>query len=158
MLNNRGYEFVEKDDDNNTFLFKKDKHSILVFFTFVKKFNINLIKEYIELLKTIEIDHAIIIYNKSMTSSAKKVIDKLLEIEIEVFVKDELMFDLTQNKYYFPHLKLNEDDKKQFIEKYGTKIPIVFETDPVCRYFNYKKGDILEIHRKNNYISYRMVK
>ena len=25
MLNRRNYEFIEKDDDNNTFLFEKDK-------------------------------------------------------------------------------------------------------------------------------------
>ena len=36
--------------------------------------------------------------------------------------------------------------------------PVLLSTDPVSRYFNFKKGDIIKIIRKYDIITYRIVK
>ena len=43
-------------------------------------------------------------------------------------------------------------------KKYGTKIPILKLDDPISRFYNYKKGDIIEITRYDNNICHRMIK
>ena len=69
-----------------------------------------------------------------------------------------MSFDIQQHKYYFPHIKLNKEERKEVVSKFGLKIPTILETDPVIRFLGYKKGDIVKVIRKNNYISYRIVK
>ena len=54
--------------------------------------------------------------------------------------------------------ELNEDEKKDFLSNFGSKIPFLLKTDPIVRYFNFEKGDIIKVIRKDNYISYRIVK
>ena len=44
------------------------------------------------------------------------------------------------------------------LAKYGGKLPIILKTDPVVKYLNFKKGDILKVTRKSDYIHYRIVK
>ena len=103
------------------------------------------------------IKHCVIIYSNKITPSAKKIID-ISEFEIETFTKDEMSINITEHKYYFPHIKINDQEKQQLINKYGKHLPIILKSDPVVRYLNFKKGDILKIIRKNNYIHYRIVK
>ena len=69
-----------------------------------------------------------------------------------------MSFDITKHRYYRPHIKLNNNEKSTFIKKYGTKIPILLKNDPVSKIFDFRRGDVIKIIRKEDFISYRIVK
>ena len=69
-----------------------------------------------------------------------------------------MLYNLTKNRYYNRHEKLNSKDSAQFLTKYGKEIPGLLKNDIVVRYFNFQKGDVIRIHRNNGTISYRIVK
>lgn len=156
MLKKRGYTLVEEND--NVFLLKKNKNKLLLFFNPLPKLNIQIMKEFLSFLQQQQINHGIIVYKVSTTSQARKIISNLFNIKIELFSLQELQFDITTHRYYRPHIKLNEDEKKDFLSNFGGKIPFLLKTDPIVRYFNFEKGDIIKVIRKDNYISYRIVK
>lgn len=157
MLTDRG--FVESGViDDQYKLYQKDINKIIVIISQTDKLNIDYMKEYIKLLSENEIKNCIIVYNNDITPSAKKVVENLFQFSIELFKINELQYNITKHRLYNKHESLNIKEKHDFIEKYGTKIPVILETDPVCRYFNFKKGDIIRVTRKKDIIVYRIVK
>jgi len=158
MLGDRGYVLHKKGENVFYFINKSLNDNLILFINILPKLNINSVKDYISFLEQEKITHGIIIYNNVITSSAKKIILNLFNKSIELFSIDELQFNITTHKYYNLHTKLNDNEKQRFIEKIGIKIPILKYNDPVSRYYYFKKGDIIKVHRKNNYISYRIVK
>jgi len=157
MLTDRGY--VIKDNSVDDKLIAQDStSSLIVLISSVDKLNINIIKEYIKLIEQLKITRCIIVYNNCITSSAKKVIENLQHIDIEVFNKNELQYNITHHKYYRPHIKIKDQEFDLINKKYGKNLPVLLSTDPVSRYFNFKKGDIIKIIRKYDIIAYRIVK
>ena len=157
MLTDRGFSLSGLLNEEHQ-LYDNDDKQIVIFKNDLDKLNIDYIKEYIKILSDNKLKHAIIIYKNEITPSAKKVIQNLFQFTIEMFKVDELMFNLTKHRLYNKHIRLNDDDKKDFIKKYGVQIPVILVTDPVSRYFNFKKGDIIKIERKNDVVSYRIVR
>ena len=156
MLVDRGYSMNKKSE--NVFYFNNNNNNIIVFLNILPKLYINAVKECISYLEEEKINHGIIIYNNLITSSANKIINNLFNMTIEIFSIEKLQFNITKHKYYNTHVKLTENEKKKFIEKIGIKIPIIKITDPISKYFNYSKGDVIKILRNDNSISYRLVK
>lgn len=85
----------------------------------------------------------------------------------EIFKEDELMSNLI-DFYLVPKYELvdpGDDDYKSFCHEYNSKkrqIPKMEPTDPVARYYNLKRGDIVRILRPSESSvvspSYRIVK
>ena len=155
-----GYRGYEKIKEYNEHLIMKDRdENIIIVFMNRDDLNISVLKSYLEILKTSDIKHSIIIYQNKITPSSKKILLSIAHFyKIELFTFKEMSFDIQQHKYYFPHVKLNKEERKEVVDKFGIKIPVILETDPVVRFLGYKKGDIVKVIRKNNYISYRLVK
>ena len=65
---------------------------------------------------------------------------------------------IIKHKYYFPHIKIEGNELNEIVTKFGNKIPIILKTDSVVKYLDFKKGDIIKIIRKNDYVHYRIVK
>jgi len=159
MMNDRDYIPLSCDISDNEFLFRKeDEEEVIIFFSNLPKFNIDTIKEYIHISKTREIRHVIIVYNNNITSQAKKVIENIHNMIIETFPINILQFNITRHYYYSPHCLLTPEQRDRFIKNHGTQIPIIYKTDPVSRYFNYKRSEIIKIIRKGGFVSYRIVK
>ena len=157
MLTDRGYVITDNSVDDKL-IAQDSQSSLIVLISSVDKLNINIIKEYIKLIEQLQITRCIIVYNNCITSSAKKVIENLQHIDIEVFNENELQYNITHHKYYRPHEKIKDKEFEIINKKYGKNLPIILSTDPVSRYFNFKKGDIIKITRKHDIISYRIVK
>jgi DNA-directed RNA polymerase I, II, and III subunit RPABC1 len=130
----------------------------MVFFVSGQKLNIMNVKECIRILTDNDINYSILVFCDSITSSAKNALYDLPNITFELFAQDDLQFNITKHQYAFPHIKLNDQEKEEFIKKVGNDIPILLKTDPMCRFYNFDKGDIIKVIRKNNYVSYRVVK
>lgn len=155
ILSNRNYTFVEQQSSHILMNDEKDDHVLV--FKLDDNITINMIKLYIKIMIDNNINHSILVYNGKITPSANKVI-KNTNFEIELFTHNEMSINIFKHKYYYPHIKLDDTTKQLLLTKYGNKLPVILKTDPIVRYLNFKKGDILKIIRKHNYITYRIVK
>lgn len=157
ILIDRGHRIIDKHNDY--FLVQKsDGSEMIVFFSMFEKLNTSILKEYIKEIEKNQINHMIIVYRDKITSSVNKIIDTIFHLNIELFTFQNLLFNITKHRLYRPHILLSASEKNKFIQKYGKQIPKILINDPIVKYFNYKLGDILKIVRKNNFISYRIVK
>ncbi len=151
----RNYTLINECE--NYILMRDVDGNNIIIFNSNDSLTIHSLKLFLKIMNDNDIRHCIIIYKDKITPSAKKIID-ISEFEIEVFTYDEMSINITNHKYYFPHIKINDQEKKELLDKYGKHLPIILKTDPVVRYLNFKKGDILKIIRKDNFIHYRLVK
>ena len=60
-------------------------------------------------------------------------------------------------KHYLVPKHEKVPDSEKFDKKIIDKLPILLKTDPISRFYGFKKGDLIKISRKNNYIFYRRV-
>jgi DNA-directed RNA polymerase subunit H (RpoH/RPB5) len=90
-------------------------------------------------------DFVIIVYWNSLTPDAKNVISKLQCIQ--TFSADELMFDLIQivPKHTLLHYKPREFNK----------YPLLLASDPVRKYYNFKKNDVIQVEEDDGTIQLR---
>jgi len=156
MLNQRGYKINEKSE--NRYIATKDIDKLLVIFSEYTKLNIDSIKTHLKNVNELGFKHVIIVYNNVITASAKKVINHLTNIKIEIFSKSELEFNITKHRLSKPHIKLTGKYAQDIKKKYGKNLPIILESDPQSRFYGFSRGDIIKIIRKNGIISYRIVK
>jgi DNA-directed RNA polymerase I, II, and III subunit RPABC1 len=129
---------------------------ILGFICEESKLNIKGIKDKLSIMNKENSNHSIIVYRESVTSSAKKSLD-IIDHKIELFSLNELQLNITKHRLVPVHEKVNGDDLLD-LEKYKNKLPIILTSDPISRYYSYKKGDIIKITRKNGLVLYRQVK
>ena len=154
IFKHRNYTVSHQLNDHTVF---NDNNNIeVILFICEDILSINNIKIYIKIMIECKIFHGIIVYETKITPSCKKIIDRS-DFEIEIFNKKEIDYDITQHKYYCPHSKVDDNLRKELIEKYGKSLPIILIDDPVVKLFNFKKNDIIRIRRKDNIIHYRIV-
>lgn len=142
----------ETDDNNSLRTSKK----ILGFICEDLKLNIKSIKDKLSIMNKENSTHCIIIYRDNVTSSAKKSLD-IIDHKIELFSLNELQLNITRHRLVPIHEKVVDNDLLN-LEKYKNKLPILLATDPISRYYGYKKGDFIKITRKNGLVIYRQVK
>lgn len=160
LCEQRGYEIIEQDDDR-ILANKKCGNQICIFLANNHKFNIERIEEYIVMMRKMDVWHCIIVYKDNATPVAKKFVSDSTEMQIELFNEDELQYNLTKH-YLVPLHELYEFKSKKeydvFKKKFGEKLPVILKTDPVSRFYGFKKGDIIKITRKDGYVAFRIVK
>jgi DNA-directed RNA polymerase subunit H (RpoH/RPB5) len=149
MVNDGFFIFQHQDTDDIS----------LLVFVFSEKMGIETLKYVIAFCESINIKNSIIIHQNLVTSNCKKVIESLFQYNIEIFELDHFQYDITKLYYYIPHEKVDDETTISIIkEKYKCKIPILLKSDAICRYFNFKRGDIVKVTRGENNICYRIVK
>ena len=160
MLERRGYDTkLPLGESAMAYLFQNATGStVLVWYFCFDKLNIDSIKEFIHMLETNCVEHGIIVYQSTVTSSTRKVIDNLYQFKIELFELKELQYDLTSFRYFCQHDKLDTAEAVKIKQKFGTSLPTLLRTDPVVRYYHFQKGEIIRITRRNDTQIYRLVK
>lgn len=172
MIIQREYT-ITSEDNEKIIATNEKKECIIAYKTPVSKFNVDRFKEYISKLEQLnkenknnKYNHIILLYTDCITPTGKRMIAESINIIFELFSIDELQFNITKHRLTPLHQKLNEDDSKLFKEKYGLKYQVILTSDPISRFYNYKRGDIIRISRPvktttnvNQYsIAYRIVK
>lgn len=155
MLSQRGYNTIVEDE---MLIGEKDHDKLIVFYNTGSKLSIENIKNYTRIMFQIGFRHAVIVYNGSVTPQANKIIESLQELEIELFEKSCLRFNITKHRLVPPHRCLTSHEELEFKTKYGVKIPVLLRTDPVVRFYNFRSGSIIEITRPEGIVVYRIVK
>ena len=84
--------------------------------------------------------------------------------DIQVFHYKQLIVNITHHKFVPKHELVETWEHQNILIKYSVKnkrgLPCILKTDPICRYYNGKIGDIFRIHRKDRFgkaIVYRCV-
>ena len=155
MLEQRGYSIEE--DTKEKIIGVKDDDRIYIILKSSPKLNIEKITEYIMILRECGISHAIIMYKDDITPIAKKMITDLTDLHIEIFCESELYYNITKHYLVPKHEPLSREDSTTLKSRYGSKFPIILQSDPVSKFYNFKRGNIVRITRNNNYVTYRIV-
>ena len=158
------YIQYENDIINSRLIISKshsneDEDKVLVIFH-EKKIGIDILKLIISEMNDINITHTILIVKQKVTSFAKKEISKLSsKYSFEIFLENEMLFNITKHRAVPLHILLNENETKEIIDCYGKRafyLPKIYKTDAICKYYDGKVGNIFKIEREKN-IYYRVV-
>jgi DNA-directed RNA polymerase I, II, and III subunit RPABC1 len=162
MFDARGYSYDRNvkhlDDKHVLTALKPDSERIMLLFLPTVKFNVRTAEQCVQYLESNSIKHVIIVYKESITCFARKVLDTSYTIKIEYFPASALEVNITnhvlQPRRFTP---LSPSRAETFKNKWGINFPKMLTTDPICRFYNFDKGSIIEVERRDNTIIYRIV-
>jgi DNA-directed RNA polymerase I, II, and III subunit RPABC1 len=155
MLEQRGYEV---DDSEENFTATCGTKRVVVFYNDAPKVNNERIQEYITKMRNLSINHAIVVYQDSITPVAQKIVTELQGMRMELFEAKTLRYNITKHRLVPKHTPLTKTETRTFKEKYGVKIPVLLTTDPVARFYDFQKGDVIRVERHNGFVCFRIVK
>jgi hypothetical protein len=153
MLNRRGCVVIFNHHDDYVVAQNNDNY-YLTYFIWNVKCTIDGIRNIIAVAKNLDknITNIIIIHAKSLTPDARCFVSITSKFFFELFYVHEMEYDLIEIiQNIAPHELLN--DKPKEWKKYPC---LLANTDRVCRYYNFKKDDIIKI-TENGVITYRRV-
>jgi DNA-directed RNA polymerase I, II, and III subunit RPABC1 len=139
---------------------KPDDTLIYALLTIIPKLDTAVLTEKLGKLQNKDISHGLYIYQDQPTPAVNNVLSKIqyIDLTIELFPMINLQYNITKHYLVPKHELLSQEEIKKFKETYGTSIPIMLKSDPISVFYNYSKGDIIKVTRRNGYVSYRIVK
>lgn len=161
MMDQRGYTIV-KDSMDTLIAEKPDGDKMCVFLNVIEKFNVDEFKICVSRLEELNIPHCIVIYN-DITPAAKKAIANTISLhttadhralEVEDFLAIDLRVNKTKHRLVPKHEKVPPEQAIKLMNRY----PIIKVTDPIAKFYAFKKGDLIKITRSDGYVAYRVVK
>lgn len=160
MFEGRGYTHIDSSNEERIMAKKEDGSSVCAFTSIIAKLNVSEIHMHISILQKEKINHGLIVFDGIPTPAVKNVIGNTpnLDINVELFDVDDLQFNITKHRLVPKHIRLEKEEAKEFKSKYGTDIPVLLRIDPVCRFYDFSKGDIIKIIRRNGFVSFRIVR
>ena len=109
-------------------------------------------------MNELEVIHSLVIYRDSITPATKSTLSQTTDIIIELFAEEDLQYNITKHYLQPKFERLSDEEADEFKKKYGVKFGTLRLDRPISCFYNYQKGDIIRIIRKDGYISYRIVK
>ena len=170
LLTHRGHQNIAIHPEQHHVLFSTSSpeesfssppHSLwVIYFCSKDKLNIDGLKEVIAVLETFQSKHCFLVFKNVITSSAKKALENIMEFHFELWNLKELQYDITKHHLFVPHERLRPEEITQCFQdpKAIQFIPKIHKSDVVVRYFDYHKGDVLRVRRKDGTIAYRIVR
>lgn len=171
MLDQRGYRVIEETED---YLFAKRSffEKILIFFEKDTGLDTKNLKKIISQAMEKGVKHMIIVYSGKITPAVSAILEKesfekfdkkdefdFTNIDIEIFERSELQFNITKHILQPTIIeKLNHVDREKLKSVTGLKIPYMLKKDPIARFFHFKRGDVIKMVRRDDTIVYRIVK
>ena len=137
---------------------KSDDKKMVVYFTNDNdKVGVEYVKNIIGSVEKLKINHLIIISKDKLTAFANRYIIQH-NMKIELFLNQELLFNITKHKLVPKHVLLSPKDSLEIIEYYGREfLPRIRHKDAVSRYFDAEIGNVFKIYRNEGGIHYRLV-
>jgi DNA-directed RNA polymerase I, II, and III subunit RPABC1 len=107
----------------------------------------------------------IMILRDKENSAVTKELNKDSYKNVEIFIKKNMIFNITKHVSVPKHIILSEQEEKELLEKYNTtkgKLPKISKTDPIAKYYGMKTNQICKIIRRSpevgEYFYYRVVR
>ncbi|KAI9330092.1 RNA polymerase [Obelidium mucronatum] len=137
---------------------------VFVFFADDETVGIKPIRKICERMMQESIFKSILVYRKSLTPSAHKVIQEMApKYDISIFLEAELMVNITHHSLVPKHVLLSKEEKATLLQRYRLKdsqLPRIQQSDPVARYYGLKRGQVVKITRPSEtagrYNTYRI--
>lgn len=183
MITDRGYvipqtenisfdEFIVKYNNKNLDIYVNDEvlnRKIYVYFhNESKNYSKNDLKSIMQKLITQYNDkdiNLILLLRDKENSAISKELTKDIYKNVEIFLKKNMIFNITHHIYVPKHIILSKEEEKELLEKYNTtkgKLPKIPKTDPIAKYYGMKSDQICKIIRKSpevgEYVYYRLVR
>lgn len=155
MLHQRGYKLC---DDANVKAEKGNGELMVVYFHDAPKLNIKDMSKYMTMMHDEGVNHSVLIYQDTVTSMTSKSIDQSIDMKIELFSMEEMQINITKHRLQPSRFdRLSKTESLEFRKKYGSKFPIMKSTDPIARFYDYDKSDIIQITQRNGLVNFRIV-
>ena len=132
----------------------EDEKTVKLIFLDIPKFTVRTAEEC---LSCSDKDHIVVVYKEGITCFAKRVLEMPNKIVVEHMPSKSLEIDITRHVLQPKFVRLSLKEGDAFIKKWGVKFPQMKINDPIAKYFNFVQNDVIEIHRKNGDIIYRIV-
>ena len=160
MFLERGYRDVERTETGRVMAKKEGDIIVCGFTTLIVKLNVSEIHNIIGVMQKENLKHGIIVFEGMPTPAVKNVMMNIAELglNIELFCADDLQFNITLHRLVPRHIRMGKEESKEFKQKYGTDIPVLMRSDPVARFYDFQKGEVVKVVRKNGFVSYRIVR
>lgn len=160
------HQIVERIEDYeklDMLLFhRRSDECVAIIFPNESKPGVTTIREIGMRMDAQKIQHAILILRGGLTPSARTELAELTRIRteserrtakrkrIEVFLEEELLFNITQHEWTPPHTLLSPQEKKQLMQRYKAneeQLPMIAANDPVVRFYGWRRGQVCRIER-----------
>jgi len=136
-----------------------------VFFPEEPKIGVKTVQSYASKMETDKVARGIIIVRMGLTPSAKQAMKELAPAFIlEDFLESEMLINITEHDLVPQHILLTTEEKEELFARYKLKenqLMKMLATDPVARYYGYKRGQVIKIIRKSDtagrYVTHRLV-
>ena len=163
MLNDRGFQtknvldlvnFNKQIENNFNDIYYKNKDECIYVFIFKEnKIQKKNIIEYVDNIyksnKVKKYGILFLLFDKQVLVYKKELSDKY-DIDIEVFLINNLQINISKHEYQPEFFLLNNDEKEELLEKYSKEnLPKTKFDDPINQYYNGKIDDIYKIIRNN---------
>jgi DNA-directed RNA polymerase subunit H (RpoH/RPB5) len=159
MLDARKYNIMYFENQKDTMIyFVKPCYTMGLVIFVDSKITIKIFNNIMLNIKDIKVKHLILIYFNGFTNQVKKLIYDIKDIYIEMFDYKKLSFNITKHELQPKFICLSHEESKNIKKEFGTNLSVIKLNDPISRFYDYKKGSIIKIIRKNRYVTYRMVK
>jgi DNA-directed RNA polymerase I, II, and III subunit RPABC1 len=136
---------------------------IFVYFSTEMSIGIKPLAKVTERMMVSKMNHCLLVYPGSITSSAKKYVEKSAKIKIEIFSEEELLVNITKHRLMPIHYVLTDKEKNVILTDskiIESQLPRILVSDPIARYYGMRRGDIVRIIRKSDtagkYMMYRI--
>jgi len=158
MFQQRGYEISEQDDER-ILAMKPDSTYICAFVPRIcTKFNVDQLQHFLSMTKQMGLAHCLIVYKDSATAPARKIVDLVPDIKIELFLEDELQYNPTKHILVPEHVLYAKKGTKKAKQQDWSAYPVISRLDPISRFLGFERGDIIKITRHNGLVIFRVVK
>jgi DNA-directed RNA polymerase subunit H (RpoH/RPB5) len=164
MLEDRGYEQETEDQYVNE---QKDRILVNIIkpVSLDSSHGIDVFKEIVTKMEKLDIHHSILASYRGFTHPVIKERDEIKDRnKIELFKFHELMYVVVDHFSVLPHVRIGMEERTDLIQKLGIRegtesfiLPNIKIADAICKYYDYKLGDIIRIERSPNNYYYRIV-
>jgi len=82
-------------------------------------------------------------------------VEKLNFVNSQFFLTEELVINPTRHIFYFPHKLLTEEEREDWLQKNKIRpeqLSIIRKEDPIVKYFDWPKGEVVHIQRSERYL------
>jgi len=107
----------------------------------------------------------ILIIKEKENSAVTKELSKETYKNVEVFLKKNMVFNVTHHVFVPKHVLLTKEEEDDLLSKYNTvksKLPKLSKSDPIAKYYGLKTDQVCKIIRKSpevgESIYYRLVR
>ncbi|KAK3318322.1 RNA polymerase [Apodospora peruviana] len=125
---------------------------------------ISVMKKFVQHCAANNFRAGILITGPALSAQARKVIGVTQQYtQIECFLEDDLLVNITHHKLVPKHILLSREEKAALLKRYRlkeTQLPRILQKDPIARYLGLKRGQVVKIIRTSEtagrYASYRL--